>query len=210
MVKEFMFAIVLTIILFMQFGKGFFSKPPKDEIKIDSILRVFETRLQTSKYQTNSPQPIIITIPSQNEADNSKLTNSLISEFKDLKDDNKRLEAYLKVIATKVYRNVYNDSLSTAIVIDTVSNGILKNQSIQIDYKPRKIKFFEKTITKKLKPKFIFSTGIGITSRLDSLANPQLKGLIGFKNKKGYELQFGISTDRQFDLSLKKDIFVRY
>jgi hypothetical protein len=194
----------------MQFGKNVFNSTPNESVKIDSIIRVVRTEMLKGQFKQNNPQPIIVTLPSQNTRDNSQLTNSLIRQFKELKNNDERLESYLKVIATKVYKNTYKDSLVTITAIDTISNGALKSQIVNWVVKPQKIKFYEKTITKKLKPKFTFSAGLGITTRLDSLANPQLNGVIGFKNKKGYELQFGISTDKRYNLTFKKDIFTKY
>jgi len=202
---------VIILILLIKFGKDLFiNTVPNSSTKIDSILKVFDTKIQTSRYQEKYPQPIINIYPSSNPNKNSDLTNSLISEFNKLKDNDKKLEAYLKVISTKVYRNVYNDSLSKVTMIDTISNGVLKNQSIQIDYKPRKFKLYEKKITEKLKPKLIISAGLGIQSTLNNNANTQLQGIVELTNKKGNSLQFGYSSSREFSLIYKRDLFTKY
>jgi len=211
-IKDFLpYILILGLFLYIFFQtSGKDTNSSNSEVKIDSILRVFETKMLKGQFKQTSPQPIINIYPSNNPSKNSDLTNSLINEFKQIKDDNKKLEAYLKVIATKVYKNTYNDSLVTITAVDTVSNGILKSQYLDWKVKPRKVKYYEKEVVYKLKPQFTLSAGLGVTSRIDSTARPQLEALIGFKNKKGYEFIGGYSTDKQFKFILKKDIFTKY
>lgn len=209
-IKELIPYAVIIALLIMQFlGKSFFGKSPKETITIDSTLVVKNTLEKKGEFRSEKPQPIVVVVPSQTQPNNDAYINRLLSELSSIKETDKQQSKLLKELALRVYEKTYQDSTVTITVKDSI-NGHLQSQNVQWTVKPQKVKYYEKTITKKLKPKFTLSAGIGVASRLDSLANPQLKGIIGFKNKKGYELQLGASTDRVYSLTLKKDLFSSY
>lgn len=200
---------IIIILLFLQFtNTSFFGSTPEDETVIDSVKVVKEIPQKQGAFQNKTPQPIVVVVPS-NQQGNDKYINTLLSELNSIKDAGLKRDKILEALALRVYEKKYEDSTVTITVRDSI-NGRLKSQNVNWKIKPQKVSYFEKTITHKLKPKFVFSAGLGITSRLDSLANPQLQGVLGFKSKKGYELQLGISTDKRFNLTLKKDLFTKY
>ena len=200
---------VITILLFLQFtNTGFFGSTPADETIIDSVKVVKTLPQKQGTFQIKAPQPVVVVVPS-NQQGNDKYINSLMTELNSLKDAVLKKDKIVEALALRVYEKKYEDSTVTITVRDSI-NGRLNSQNVNWKIKPQKVAYFEKTITHKLKPKFTFSAGVGVTSGLDSPGNPQLQGILGFKNKKEYELQLGISTDKRFNITLKKDLFTKY
>lgn len=202
-IRELLPYVVIVALLVMQFtSKSFFGKSPKNDIVIDSTLVVKNTPQKQGNFRIEKPQPIVVVVPNNNR---DSYINSLLSELKSIKETDKQQSKLLKELALRVYEKTYKDSIVTITVKDSV-NGHLQSQNVQWTVKPQKVRYYEKKVTEKVTPRFVISAGIG----LDGFENPQLKGVIGFKNKKGYELQLGASSNQRYSLTLKKDLFTKY
>ncbi len=192
---------VIFVFLFKNYTQGFFSKPQE---KTDTIFKIQTIPERQGQFQ-GKPQIIYVQSPAQSSNDDYLI--SLISELKQLKTESQRNTRLLQELRLRTYQKQYSDSNVTITVTDSI-HGKLQHQVVKWKIKPQKIRTYN--IVTKLKPKFTFSAGIGINSRLDSLANPQLQAILQFKNKKGTSLQFGITTDKRFSVSFVKDIFNKY
>jgi hypothetical protein len=178
-----------------------------DKVTIDSIQKVKVIPQKQGQFYNDKPTIIYVQPQAQQRTDS--YLNSLISELSSIKKESDKTNKLLQELALRVYEKTYSDSTVTIKVTDSI-NGKLRNQKVTWKVKPQKIKYFETKTTIEKNPKFTFSTGLGITSKLDSTANPQLQAILGFKNKKGYELQFGYSTNKTASLIFKKDILTKY
>ena len=212
--------IALVFALLFIFVNSNFKIVKKDAVQVE-IDSMHVTRIipeSTGSFQNNAPQPTIVVVPSQSHPQNNTAeTNKILALIKALQGNQDNLAAnqeqmqiLLEIIAKKEYAEIYEDSIVKIQVKNTVENGKKTAETVNWTVKKSFIDYYEKKYTYKLKPKFVLSAGLGVDSYLSEEANPQLKAVVGLKNKKGYELQLGYTTDKRASITLKKDIFKIY
>ena len=97
-----------------------------------------------------------------------------------------------------------------ADIYNVVENGKLISQKADWKVKEQFLETYKVFKEIRLKPKFVISTGIGINSGYTLDPKPTLKAIVGFKNKKGLELQLGYSANNRVDLIVTQDIFTKF
>ncbi len=203
-------ALALAL-LYIYTNSTFYRGTNHPEVSIDSTKVTKIIPEQTGSFQNTAPQPIVVVVPSASTPrQNTAETNQILNLIKSLQVTQADQQKLLDIIAKKTYAKTYENDTVQIEVKNTVENGKKTKETVNWKIKQSFVNYFEKTHTYRLKPKLVISAGIGINSRLDSLATPQLQALFGLKTKKGYELQLGYTTDKRASLSLKKDLFVRY
>ena len=204
-IKEYLLILLIVILMFIVFKQGLFSPQPKENenIRVDTIYTTIEIPAKEGTFVNKKPKPIYI-------SDTTKDQYIAFLELKmnSLYTQTEKQEYLLKQLSKKAYMKVYSDTTVSITVTDSV-NGFLQYQDVKWNVKPQSIIVKEIYTTKKLKPRFTMSAGGGLESGFPKL-NPVFKGVLGFKNRNGYELLPGYSTDNRYSIILKKDIFTIY
>jgi len=179
-----------------------FKKTFKSKVKSNTYIEAKTVTIPAinGTFNNQNPKPIYIKEP----ADDKEL-QFLHAKINELLTDVEKKDFLLSQLRTKAYNKTYSDKDITITVIDTVS-GKLLNQDVIWTIKPKQIEVKEVTITKELKPRFVLSVGGGLMYGIE----PELYGVVGVKNAKGYELQLGITTDKAYMIGLKKDLFTKF
>jgi len=209
---------LIAALFYIYANSSFYPGNDTPTVQIDSVKVTKPLPEKTGTFQNAAPQPTIVVLPSQQQTQNNTAeTNKILALIQSLQGNQDNLAAnqeqmqiLLEIIAKKEYAKVYEDSIVKIEVKNTVENGKKTAETVNWKVKESFVDYYEKKYTYKLKPKFMLSAGLGVNSAIDINAEPQLEALLGFKNKKGYELQLGYSTDKRASLALKKDLFTKY
>lgn len=193
--------ILLVLIFFKSCGGNEKGSTPDDvETKTTYVTRTIKGETITKKETIFVPKVVY------------KVDEEYIIAVEKLMDENERLKYLLDKISTRVYDTTYVLNRGTLRVKDSI-HGYLKGRewSLVID----DIEYEEATITNTIKkyPKFVISAGPSVQMTTDFntyLGRPTLGGEIGFRNKNGFSLDFGINLRKDLNITLKKDIFVLY
>jgi hypothetical protein len=203
--------LIVLLLVYIYFNGEYVLVKKTENFKIDSIKVKEIIPEQKGVFENTTPQPIVVVVPSSiDPLKNTKETNEILSLIKSLQvtqDDQQRL---LDIIAKKHYAQIYEDSVVSIEVKNTVENGKKTTETVNWTVKPSFIEYYQKKFTYKLKPSFTLSAGIGLDSHFNNAPDSQIRAILGFKNKKGYELQLGFTTDNRASLLLKKDLFTKY
>lgn len=178
--------------------------------RIDSILRVVSIPRIEGTFILPAPEPIYIKVP-QKGSTNTGMSDEMLKAFQELKDDNAKTRAYAKVIALKYYEKIYQDSVVTITVKDSIEGGNLVYQEVDWVFKEHKVKFYENIYY--MKPKFTLSVGAQLQSGGDEIgSNPQLFFTLGVTNKKGWKYTGGINVleKNEYMIGLEKNVFTKY
>jgi hypothetical protein len=171
-----------------------------DTVYVDKIIKVPEIK---EVFINLTPEPKII----------YKADPDLLKQFSDLEDENEKLKIYAEAITKRTYEKTYvsADSVVKIVVKDSVT-GVLDFQSIDFNISEREIIYRDKIITKTIekKPDFSISLGAGIKVPTIFSDPVSLEAVIGIKSKKGFGYQLGIDTNKEFRLTLTKDLFTKY
>lgn len=138
-------------------------------------------------------------------------TSPLYRKIASLENDKERLKYALKELRTRVYDSTYAFDKGTVRIQDTVQGKLLGRQ---LTIKTDDIPYVEKTITKTVEkyPDFTITGGLTTGASLDEtfVRDPYIGLELGFKNAKGYHLEFSYNTNKTVGVSLSKDLFVKY
>lgn len=197
-------AIVLGLIYILN-GK-FTLRKSTEEIKKDSIRIVKNTKELKGGFTDNKPTIIYVQTPK--EQSNDVYLNTLLSELNTIKDASKKNEKILEALALRVYEKTYEDSTVVITVKDSI-NGRLKTQDVKWKVKPQKVSYFEKTITKKIKPNFRLLLGSKFTTN-STFEKSSIELNLGVQDKKGNIFEAGINTNNNISVGAKLNIFTKY
>ena len=171
-----------------------------DTVYVDKIIKVPEIK---EVFIDSIPDPKII----------YKADPKLIKDFKELEDENEKLRIYAEAITKRTYEKTYvsADSIVRITVKDSVT-GVLDFQSVDFNVAEREIVFREKVITKTIEKRPDFSLSMGAGIKVPTLLDRPLsfEAVIGIKTKRGFGYQLGIDTNKEFRLTLTKDLFIKY
>lgn len=209
MKREYIYIGIIVLLVIMVFGSNFeIKRKTPEKTTIDSTLVVKEVPKKMGGFRSEKPQPIVVVVPSQNQPNNDTYINSLLSELKSIKETDKQQSKLLKELALRVYEKTYQDSTVIITVKDSV-NGHLQSQNVQWTVKPQKIKYYEKTITEKVTPKFSLLLGGKMTTS-NTFEKSAFELNAGFQFKNGNILEAGYDTNNRFSVGFKKNIFRKY
>jgi len=186
---------LLVLLLFKSCGTGghFDDEQP---VKVDTLVVIKTIKADTINIIDTLLVPKLV----------YKTDPKYLAMIAQLKNDKLRLERVLSDFRTRVYDTTYAFDRGTLRIQDSVQGFYLgKNWSLVLD----EVTYEERTITKiyEKKPKFALSAGLGVSSgNGETGIGPE----IGVRNKKGYQLEASYNTLNVFEMSLKKDIFVKY
>ncbi len=144
----------------------------------------------------------------------------LMLEINKLKTDKEKLEKALSYLRTRVYDTTYTFNTGKVRVKDSIQGYLIGRT---LDFKMNDTETKETMIKQTFHkyPKFAISVGLTGQVEVDTdlftgipntnpIRKPTLGGEIGFRNKAGYQLEFGYNFREEVEISLKKDIFVFY
>ena len=193
--------ILLVLIFFNTCGRGDGRKGKDDSTKVDTVYidRVIKGETVTITETNFVPKYIYKTDP------------KYLDSINKLNDENERLEYLLSELQTRVYDTTYAFERGRLHITDSV-HGYLKGRKLTWDLDD--YEYQEAIITKTVKkyPKFAISGGLSsqLTTDFSLMKYPTLGIEIGFRNRQGYNLDVGYNLRKEFEITLKKDIFVSY
>lgn len=203
-IKDYAPWVFVVFLFFYIFMGGFNKQASSNKSKSDTIYVEKTIKIPEIVGSVNNPNPTIIVNPTKT------YDEELLKYLRSLSTKEEVLEACKEATQIREYKNTYaSDKDSTVVVtVEDSTAGRLLNQKMSFKVKEREVKYQEKIINNYLKPKFVISAGGSAQLPTSPLApKPAVGGVVGFKNKAGYNLDFGYNTNQQFEVTLKKDIF---
>ncbi|CAL2077758.1 conserved protein of unknown function [Tenacibaculum sp. 190524A02b] len=209
MKKDFIYIGIILLILIV-FFKCDFNKTNANPggTSVDSTKVTLKLPEKKGSFSVKQPRPIVIHNYISENKNYEKLIDKIEKKHKQKADSLTILRELLQATKVRTYKEHFEDSIISANVT-TETKGYLK--SIDFDYKlkPQKVSFYEKTITKNVKPKFSLLVGGKVNTSYDfEKASFELN--LGYQDKKGNIIEFGANTQKHFTIGYKKSIFSKY
>ncbi|CAL2085178.1 hypothetical protein [Tenacibaculum sp. 190524A02b] len=209
MKKDFIYIGIILLILIV-FFKCDFNKTNANtgSTSVDSTKVTLKLPEKKGSFSVKQPRPIIIHNYISDDKRYKKLIDEIEKKYNQKADSLTILRELLQATKVRTYKEHFEDSIISAN-ITTETKGYLK--SIDFDYilKPQKVSFYEKTITKNVKPKFSLLVGGKVNTSYD-FEKASFEFNLGYQDKKGNIIEFGANTQNQFSIGYKKNIFSKY
>ncbi|CAL2077820.1 hypothetical protein [Tenacibaculum sp. 190524A02b] len=209
MKKDVIYIGVILLIIVVFFKCDFQSHENKYfQDTIDSTKITIKLPEKKGSFSVKQPRPIIMHNYISDDKGYKKLIDEIEKKHKQKADSLAILRELLQATKVRTYKEYFEDSIISANVT-TETKGYLK--SIDFDYilKPQKVSFYEKTITKNVKPKFSLLVGGKVNTSYD-FEKASFEFNLGYQDKKGNIIEFGANTQNQFSIGYKKNIFSKY
>lgn len=209
MKKDFIYISLILVFVFFTVRNNFDIKLKSyDSIEVDSTKVDIKTEVKKGSFTQQQPKPIIINNYISDKKQYQKIIKELESKYNKKIDSITILKELLEATKTREYKEVFNDSVITAEV-KTKTKGTLESIDFSYKVKPQKVSFYEKTITKRLTPKFSLLVGGRLTTSND-FNKSSLELNIGTQFKNMDILEIGYDINKSFTLGYKFNVFTRY
>lgn len=171
----------------------------KDSIKIDSVLVI--KKIPEIKRETIflNPKKVKEHVYINNGKD---LIKTLEKQYNKKVDSLVLINELLKMKVKKVYKQQLNDSLVN-IEATIKSSGKVDFIKLKYELKERNIQYYEKTITKKVYPKFRILGGVSTNFNAVNFN-------LSLQNKKGNVYGIGYDTNGNINIEYKYNLFTKY
>ncbi|CAL2106368.1 conserved hypothetical protein [Tenacibaculum sp. 190524A02b] len=175
---------------------------------VDSTKVTLKLPEKKGSFSVKQPRSIVIHNYISENKNYEKLIAEIEKKYNQKADSLTILRELLQASKVRVYKESFEDSVLSAN-ITTETKGYLK--SIDFDYilKPQKVSYYEKTVTKSIKPKFSILVGGKVNTSYD-FEKASFGFNLGYQDKKGNIIEFGANTQNQFSIGYKKNIFSKY
>lgn len=137
-----------------------------------------------------NPKPVIAPVKDKG------VDKDMLKEFKRLKTENEKLEAYKEATRTRIYNETFEDDVQEITVFSQVA-GKLQEQSVEYKTKPSKVETVaEGKVEVPVPTKRSLRGGVEMGMPVDNLrAEPIFKGNLLLENKKGLIFSAGYDTE---------------
>ncbi len=171
----------------------------KDSVKIDSVLVI--KKIPEIKRETIflNPKKVKEYVYINNGKD---LIKTLEKQYNKKIDSLVLINELLKMKVKKVYKQQLNDSLVN-IEATVKSSGKVDFIKLKYELKERNIQHYEKTITKKVYPKFRILGGVSTNFN-------SVNFNLSLQNKKGNIYGIGYDTNGNINIEYKYNLFTKY
>lgn len=191
--------LIITFILLQFFFYKIEKTQVKDSIKIDSVLVV--KKIPEIKRETIflNPKKVKEYVYINNGKD---LIKTLEKQYNKKVDSLVLINELLKMNVKKVYKQQLNDSLVN-IEATVKSSGKVDFIKLKYELKERNVQYYEKTITKKVYPKFRILGGVSTNFNAVNFN-------LSLQNTKGNVYGIGYDTNGNINIEYKNNLFTKY
>lgn len=209
MKKDFIYISLILVFVFFTVRNNFDIKLKSyDSVKVDSVKVVKEIPESKGEFKIIQPKPTVINNYISNDKQLKNIIKQLEKKYNQKADSITILRELLQAKKIRQYTEVVEDSLiKGTIKAETV--GTLNSIDFKYTKKPQKITYHEKTITKKLTPKFSLLVG-GRLSTDNTFNKSSLELNIGTQFKNMDILEIGYDTNKSFTVGYKFNAFTKY
>lgn len=179
-----------------------------ESTKVDSVKVVKEIPESKGEFKIVQPKPTVINNYISNDKQLKNIIKQLEKKYNQKADSITILRELLQAKKIRQYTEAVEDSLiKGTIKAETI--GTLNSIDFKYTKKPQKITYHEKTITKKITPKFSILVGGKINTSTDFI-DSSLELNLGAQFKNGNIIDFGYNTNKQISFGYKANLFRKY
>ncbi len=201
--------VIYLIIIGILAGLFFTNKPVTNKVvtKIDSVYVYKQIPEKKGQFLTKNPKPIIKKIVLSDSLRYKNLIEEIEKKYTQKADSVTLLQELLQATKLRLYKETFEDSILTAKV-KVEAQGKVKSIDFSYTTKPQKFGYYEKTITKEVKPKFNILLGGKLTST--NFNNASFEVNLGYQNSNLDVFELGVNTNKQITIGFKKSLFTKY
>lgn len=179
-----------------------------ESTKVDSVKVVKEIPESKGEFKIVQPKPTVINNYISNDKQLKNIIKQLEKKYNQKADSITILRELLQAKKIRQYTEAVEDSLiKGTIKAETI--GTLNSIDFKYTKKPQKITYHEKTITRKITPKFSLLVGGKINTSTD-FKDSSLELNLGAQLKNGNIIEFGYNTNEQISFGYKANLFRKY
>ena len=210
MKREFIFTIAFILVLLFFLMRTDKVGTNNDVVKIDSTKVEIFTPKDSGQFVSKKPKPIIIE-KKVLVSDSIKYQNLL--KTLEIKYNKKAvsvtlLKELLEAKKIREYKQTYEDSLVIAKLYERVEGTLLERRFSYV-LKPQKITYYNKTTTIERYPDYALYVGTYFNSTTQ-FTNSVFGVNVSYQGKNGNIFSLGYGTNNAFQLSFKKQLFVKF